>query len=97
MSFRALAIGMMHGLAGSAALILLTKQSVESFSARIMYICLFALGSIAGMGLLSIAIAVPMRYVANSITWAYSGLTAVLGLFSVGIGLLNIYYSGLFT
>lgn len=97
MSFRALAIGMMHGLAGSAALILLTMQSVESFSARIMYICLFALGSIAGMGLLSIAIAVPMRYVANSITWAYSGLTAVLGLFSVGIGLLNIYYSGLFT
>lgn len=96
LSFRALTVGMMHGLAGSAAIVLLTMQSVESVSARIIYIGLFGLGSITGMGILSIVIAVPLRYVANSMTWAYSLLSAVLGFFSLGLGLLTIYYSGLF-
>ena len=96
LSLRALVVGMMHGLAGSAALVLLIMQSVEPVSARIIYIVLFGLGSITGMGLLSIVISVPLRYVANSITWAYSGLSAVLGFFSVGLGLLTIYYSGFF-
>ena len=97
LSFRALVVGMMHGLAGSAALVLLTMQSVEPVSAKITYIGLFGFGSIVGMGLLSIVISVPLRYVANSLTWAYSGLSAVLGFFSAGIGLLTIYYSGFFS
>lgn len=96
LSLRALAVGMMHGLAGSAALVLLTMQSIDSVSTRIIYIGLFGLGSIAGMGLLSIVIAVPLRYVANSMTWAYSGLSAVLGFFSMCLGLLTIYHSSVF-
>ncbi len=92
MPMRALAVGMIHGLAGAAALVLLTMQSMESVSAKIIYISLFGIGSIAGMGLLSIFISVPLRYVANSLTWAYSGLSFVLGGFSVGLGLFNIYY-----
>jgi hypothetical protein len=95
LSLRALAVGMMHGLAGSAALVLLTMQSVEPVSTRIIYIGLFGLGSIAGMGLLSVVIVVPLRYAANSMTWAYSGLSAVLGFFSMGLGLLTIYHSGI--
>jgi hypothetical protein len=87
---------MMHGLAGSAALVLLTTQSVDLVSTRIIYIGLFGLGSIAGMGLLSIVIAVPLRYAANSMTWAYSGLSAVLGFFSMGLGFLTIYFSRIF-
>jgi high-affinity nickel permease len=96
LSFRALAVGMMHGLAGSAALVLLTMQSVEPVSARIIYIGLFGLGSIAGMGLLSIVIAVPLRYIANSMTWAYNGLSAVLGVFSIGLGISTIFYNSVF-
>jgi len=96
LSRRALAVGMMHGLAGSAALVLLTMQSVEPVSTRIIYIGLFGLGSVAGMGILSIVIAVPLRYAANSMTWAYSGLSAVLGFFSMGLGILTIYHSGIF-
>ena len=91
---RALSVVVMHGLAGSAALVLLTMQSVELVSARIIYIGLFGFGSIAGMGLLSIVIAVPLRYVANSMTWAYSGPSAVLGFFSVELGFSTVYYSG---
>jgi ABC-type nickel/cobalt efflux system permease component RcnA len=95
LSFRALAVGMMHGLAGSAALVLLTMQSVEPISSRVIYIILFGVGSMVGMGLLSIVIAVPLRYAANSMTWAYNGLSVVLGLFSTGLGLLTIYHSGI--
>ena len=96
MSIRALAIGMIHGLAGSAALVLLTMQSVESLSAGIIYISMFGLGSIAGMGLLSFVIAIPMCYLANFMTWAFNGLSVVLGVFSVGLGLFNIYFSVIF-
>lgn len=92
---RALVVGMMHGLAGSAALVLLTMQSVEPISSRFIYILLFGLGSVAGMGILSFAIAIPLRYAANSMTWAYNGLSAVLGLFSIGLGAMTIYHSAL--
>jgi high-affinity nickel permease len=94
MSGRALAVGMMHGLAGSAALVLLTMQTLEPVSTKIVYIVLFGVGSMIGMGLLSMIIAIPLRYAAHSMSWAYNGLSAVLGLFSTGLGLLTIYYSG---
>lgn len=93
MSGRALLVGMMHGLAGSAALVLLTMQSVEPISSRVVYILLFGFGSVVGMGALSLIIAVPLRYAANSMTWAYNGLSLVLGLFSTGLGVLTIYHS----
>jgi len=90
---RALGVGIMHGMAGSAALVLLSLQTVDSLSSGILYIVLFGLGSMAGMALLSAAMAVPMRYAARSMTWAYSGLTAVLGCFSVGLGAFTIYHA----
>lgn len=94
MPLRALAVGMMHGLAGSAALVLLTMQTLESVSTRVVYIVLFGVGSTVGMAVLSAAIAIPMRYVAGSLSWAYNGLSAMLGLFTIGLGLLTISLSG---
>lgn len=91
---RALAVGMMHGLAGSAALVLLTMQTFEPVSTRVVYIVLFGLGSMVGMAVLSAAIAIPMRYMAGSLSWAYSGLSATLGIFTTGLGLLTISHSG---
>ncbi len=91
MPLRALGVGIMHGMAGSAALILLTLQTVDSLSSGLLYIVLFGLGSMVGMAALSAAMAVPLRYAARSMTWAYSGLTAVLGLFSMGLGAFTLY------
>ncbi len=51
---RALAVGMMHGLAGSAALVVLALQTIPSVGLGVGYIALFGLGSIAGMALLSV-------------------------------------------
>lgn len=48
-SIRALLVGMMHGMAGSAALIVLTLDSVSSIETRLVYIFLFGVGSVIGM------------------------------------------------
>ena len=95
MSFRALFVGMMHGLAGSAALVLLTVGTVGEPMTGFAYIGLFGLGSIVGMAVLSVIIAVPLRYTANNMTWAYTSLTMVMGLFSIGLGGFTIYSSGI--
>ncbi len=87
---RALYVGMMHGLAGSAALILLTLGTVASPLAGLLYVALFGLGSIGGMALLSLAISVPLRGTRN-FTWLHNGLQAMVGVASIVIGGLLIH------
>ena len=83
---RALVVGLIHGLAGTAALVLLTLEAMESFWMGFVYLALFGAGSILGMAVLSCIIALPLRLAAGRVTWAYHGLTAVLGLFTAGLG-----------
>ena len=92
--YRALLVGMTHGMAGSAALILLTLQSTTSLALALTYILLFGVGSILGMAVLSLAIAIPLRRSANSLVWAYDGLQILIGAISVGIGLSILYIQG---
>jgi len=60
--WRALLIGIMHGMAGSAALVLLTLQTVASPWLGLAYIICFGIGSIVGMAVVSCAIAMPLRH-----------------------------------
>lgn len=92
---RALLVGMMHGMAGSAALILLTLQAVQTPLTGVAYIALFGIGSIAGMALLSVIIAVPLRYSATSMTWMHNGLQAAIGVITVAIGSVIVYDIGI--
>jgi sulfite exporter TauE/SafE len=91
---RALLVGLMHGMAGSAALILLTLQTVSSPWTGLLYIALFGLGSILGMAALSAVIAVPLRYSARSVTWLHGGLQAVVGVATIVIGARLVYEAG---
>jgi len=91
---RALFVGLMHGMAGSAALILLTLQTVHSPLLGLLYIALFGIGSMLGMALLSIVIAVPLRYSARGMTWLHNGLQAVIGVATIGIGAMLVYRIG---
>lgn len=84
---RALAVGLIHGMAGSAALILLTLPQAPSLGQGLAYIALFGLGSIAGMAALSVIIAVPLRYASRSLTWLHNGLQGLIGLTTIGLGL----------
>ena len=86
LTLRALLVGGVHGLAGSAALVLLTLGGIGSPGLGFSYMALFGIGSLAGMVALSGAIAVPLRLTALRLTWAYNGLTAVVGLVSVALG-----------
>lgn len=92
---RALAVGMMHGMAGSAALILLSLEAVPSVAMGVAYIALFGLGSIAGMALLSMAIAVPLRRsTAARLGWLHNGITTAVGALSCLLGALMVYRIG---
>ena len=92
---RALAIGMMHGLAGSAALVVLSMQAAPSVSIGLGYIALFGLGSIAGMALLSMVIALPLRLSADYLTGLHTSMTFLVGAFSCVLGAVMVAEIGL--
>ena len=85
----------MHGMAGSAALIILTLNSVSSIAQGIFYIVLFGVGSIVGMALLATVISLPLRFSSRNFTWAHNGLKAVVGLVTIALGSMLIYELGI--
>lgn len=92
---RVLAVGIMHGMAGSAALVLLVAGTITSTTTAILYIILFGFGSIVGMAALSAVIAVPLRYSAASMTWAYNGMQVIVGIGTMSLGVYTMYSLGL--
>ncbi|MDQ3196408.1 MAG: urease accessory protein [Pseudomonadota bacterium] len=91
---RALAIGIMHGMAGSAALVLLSLGAVQSPALGLLYIALFGIGSIAGMALLSVAIAIPLRLSAGHLAWLHNSMTALIGGATCALGAFMVYHIG---
>lgn len=87
---RALYVGLMHGLAGSAALILLTLTTIASPVTGLIYVGLFGIGSIGGMALLSAVISVPLRG-ARRFVWLYAGAQATVGVATIVIGSSLVY------
>src|SRR5450432_4569553 len=88
--WRTLLVGLMHGMAGSAALLVLTVSQASSPAAGLGYIALFGVGSMIGMGLLSTLIAVPLAVSARWLTWANSGLQGGVGIVTIAIGIRTI-------
>ena len=84
----------MHGLAGSAALVVLALGAVQSLWQGIFYILIFGAGSIIGMAVLTLVISIPFRYSARSMTWAHNGLQAMVGLATLVLGLWVMYEVG---
>jgi len=94
--WRTLLVGLMHGMAGSAALLVLTISQVANAGYGMFYVLLFGIGSMLGMGALSIVIAVPLAISAKWLTWANLGLQGVVGAVTIGIGAMTIYSTILF-
>lgn len=76
-----LMVGMVHGLAGSAALMLVVLSAAHTVWEGMAYILLFGLGSILGMVTLGVLISLPFFY---SVSWGRYGQVALRGLASVG-------------
>ena len=83
---RALFVGLIHGMAGSAALIILTLESVKSFWLGLAYIALFGIGSILGMAVLSTIISIPLNSCSKKLTWLHNSLQILIGVVTLGIG-----------
>lgn len=83
---RALVVGLVHGLAGSAALLLLAIEASASTWAGLVYILVFGLGSIAGMALLSATMALPFASSAAWLTRFYRSLEVAVGSVAVAVG-----------
>ena len=89
--WRTLLVGLMHGMAGSAALLVLAVSQAASPAAGLAYVALFGIGSMVGMGALSTVIAVPLAVSARWLTWANSGLQGAVGIITIAIGVLTIH------
>lgn len=88
--WRTLLVGLMHGMAGSAALLVLTVTQAPSPAIGLGYIVLFGIGSMIGMGALSTVIALPLAVSARSLTWANRALQVAVGLATIAIGVTTV-------
>lgn len=91
---RALAVGVMHGLAGSAALVVLSLQAVPSIALGLGYIALFGVGSMFGMAALSWVIAIPLKFSASYLASVHSAMTALVGISSCALGVFIVVQIG---
>ena len=94
MSPRALLIGMVHGMAGSAALMLLVIPTIESKAIGLLYIVVFGIGSIGGMMIMSFLVGLPFTLTALRFNRFNSLLQGSAGLISIGLGLMIVYEKG---
>ncbi len=92
--YRSLVIGMVHGLAGSAALTVLVLSSIRSLGLGMLYLLMFGIGSIVGMMFTSALIGSPFAYTARAFERANRVLRLLAGMASVGIGCALLYEMG---
>ena len=88
--WRTLLVGLMHGMAGSAALLVLAASQASSPAIGLGYVAIFGIGSMIGMGVLSTVIAVPLAVSARWLTWANRSLQGAVGIVTVAIGVRTI-------
>lgn len=85
-SVRALAIGMVHGTAGSGALLVLAAAAAQSASTALLYIAAFGLGSIIGMAALSCAVSFPLTLLQHGAQRVRTGTVVAIGCAALGVG-----------
>jgi high-affinity nickel-transport protein len=91
---RPLAVGIVHGLAGSAAVALLVLTTIRVPFWAVFYLLVFGFGTVAGMMLITAAIAVPFTFSEGRFARLNRGLGLLSGLVSVAFGLFIVYQMG---
>lgn len=87
-------VGMMHGLAGSAALMLLVLSTIPSPGVGLAYIFVFGVGSVGGMVLMSAMVGLPLRLTARRFKRMNTALRGLAGVFSLCFGMFMVYQIG---
>jgi len=91
---RPLVVGVVHGLAGSAAVALLVLTTIGEPRWALAYLLLFGVGTIVGMMLVTVLLAMPVTYASARLRHAERHLRLASGLLSLGFGLLLVYQIG---
>jgi ABC-type nickel/cobalt efflux system permease component RcnA len=91
---RSLLVGMIHGLAGSAALMLLVVASTSSQTLGLAYVGSFGIGSIGGMLLMSLFVSLPFYFAQHHFQRFDTMLRVLAAGFSFAFGLLIMYKLG---
>lgn len=101
LSLRPLVVGIVHGLAGSAAVALLVLATVREISWALGYLLVFGAGTIAGMLLVTLALAVPLAVAARRFERLHRALAVAAGVAGIAFGAFLVYevgfVGGLFT
>lgn len=97
---RPLIVGLVHGLAGSAAVALLVLTTIRNPHWAVAYLLIFGVGTIAGMMVITMSLASTLKFVGRSQAVA-SKLAMASGVLSLAFGFFVVYEmgfaSGLFT
>jgi high-affinity nickel-transport protein len=85
---RPLMVGMVHGMAGSAAIALLVLATVNNSAWAICYLFVFGLGTIIGMVLVTGFVALPASLALTRVGMARRWLTVASGVASLAFGVM---------
>jgi high-affinity nickel-transport protein len=92
---RPLVVGVVHGLAGSAAVALLVMTTIRDPWRELGYLLVFGFGTILGMMGITALIAVPFVYTARRLSGWNRGMAVASGLLSVSFGIFLSYQIGI--
>lgn len=84
--WRPFVVGMVHGAAGSAALMLLVLSTIRSSFEALLYIAVFGIGSCIGMLAISALLAMPLQWAKNRLPVGLRPIQLAAGLFSCLFG-----------
>ena len=91
---RPLVIGIVHGLAGSAAVALLVLSTIHSPVWATVYLLVFGAGTMVGMMCMTAAMAVPLAFAGSRFTSISRGFSVASGVVSVCFGFFLVYQLG---
>jgi sulfite exporter TauE/SafE len=94
LSPRPVLVGMVHGLAGSAALMLIVVATTQSALLSLAYIAVFGVGSIGGMLVMSALVSMPIHLTMAHFERVNFAVRALAGIFSLFFGLFMVYEIG---
>jgi high-affinity nickel-transport protein len=93
-TIRPLVIGLVHGLAGSAAVALLVLSTIKSPLWSTAYLLVFGFGTMVGMMLMTAAISAPLVYSQKRFFNINRHLAAISGFASMAFGIFLVYHIG---
>lgn len=85
---RPLLVGVVHGLAGSAAVALLVLATIRETLAAAAYLLMFGAGTVLGMMIVTVMLAAPALYATSHVTQMRSGVRLAAGALSIVFGVL---------